>query len=113
MNDNPLHYEYSGSPIPFDPQGVWPMRDNPKATNLIKNTNCYTEAKVFHQIYRSLLRSLQMTFSGSPGTIKQSICIMETMNAHAKRLMWVKYDPENEDDITTCGPMFDYNWPSE
>ena len=104
-------YSYSGEAIPFNANGVWPMRDNPTAYNLIPNTNCYTEAKAFHHVYRSLLRSLQETFSGHPDQVTSVVPIMETMQAHAKRLMWVKYNPHNEADLTTCGPVFDYNWP--
>ena len=103
-----LHYAYTGDPIPFDAYGVWPMRDNPSASTLIRNSNCYTEAKAFHHIYRSLLRVLQDTFSGNPKAISDAVGLMEALKVHTKRLMWVKYHTDSD---TTCGPAFDYEWP--
>ena len=107
-NDN---YSYSGNPIPFNSKGVWPMRPNPNVTSLIPDTNCYTEARVFHQVYRNLLRKLQTVFNGKPEEIFGAVSIMESLKVHAKRLMWTKFNPSDPDDPTTCGPVWDYDWP--
>ena len=111
-------YSYTGDPIPFDPQGVWPMRDNPKSSNIIANTHCYTEAVAFHHVYRSFLSKLDEVFTPCDGTecidpqqlLMKSVEIMEALQVHAKKLMWVRYDPDNPDDIRTCGPVWDYNF---
>ena len=101
------HYAYNGVPIPFDPLGVWPMRDNPSADCIKPNTNCYTEAKNFHHAYRALLRKLQETFSGQPELVTATVEIMETLQVHAKKLMWTLFKP---DSTETCGPVWDYEW---
>ena len=106
-------YSYSGAHIDFIEQGIWPMRANPSANTLLKDTNCYTEAKVFHQVYRNLMRKLQEVFNGKPEEIFEAITIMESLQVHAKRLMWIKYDPRNPEDYSTCGPVWDYNWPED
>ena len=112
---NDSHYVYSGDPIPFDPRGVWPMRANPDSF-ICPNTNCFHEAQVFHHQYRGLLNKLNDTFScNTPNCDPQkllweSIEIMEALQIHAKKLMWIKFNPNNSSDIRTCGPVWDYNW---
>jgi len=103
-------YAYTGAPIPFVNGGVWPMRDNPTVSDITTGTNCYTEARVFHTLYRSLIRKLQEVFSGSPEEISEAVTIMESLQAHAKKLMWTKFYPDSD---TTCGPVWDYEWPEE
>ena len=106
-----FHYAYVGAPIPFDPSGVWPMRPNPMASTVLPETNCYTEARIFHRVYRSLLRKLQQVFNGHAEDILETVYLMESLQGHAKRLMWIEYRPEDPDDDSTCGPVWDYFWP--
>jgi hypothetical protein len=113
-------YSYTGNPIPFDPQGVWPMRDNPSLFSMKPNTNCYTEAVAFNRVYHSFLRKLQETFTPCRGgtdciddhdpqkLLMDSVEIMEALQVHAKKLMWIDYDPDNPGDMRTCGPAWDY-----
>ena len=105
-----LHYAYIGAPIPFDPSGVWPMRPNPKASTVLPETQCYTEARVFHQVYRSLLHRLQQVFNGHSEDIFVTVQLMKSLGVHAKRLMSIKYRPDDPHDDTTCGPVWDYYW---
>ena len=103
---NDTHYSYSGRDIPFDSNGVWPMRDNPSQKDI--TGNCYTEARAFHTTYRRLLKELQATFSGEPEKIKSALGVMESLLVHAKRVMRVPHDPVIGE---TCGPVWDYDWP--
>ena len=107
------HYTYSGAVIPFDPKGVWPMRPNPSASTVLPDTNCYTLSRVFHQVYRMLLRKLQQVFNGHPEEVFGTVQLMESLQVHAKKLMWTKYRPDDPNDDTTCGPVWDYNWPGD
>ena len=109
-------YTYSGAPIPFNAAGVWNMRDNPDSASIRSNTNCYTEAKTFHSIYRSFLRKLDEAFScqssdcDPQSLLLQSVELMEDLQIHAKKLMWIKFNPHNPYDPRTCGPVWDYDW---
>ena len=109
-------YTYSGAPIPFNAAGVWNMRDNPDSASIRPNTNCYTEAKTFHTIYRSFLRKLDEAFSCQSSDchpqslLLQSVELMEDLQIHAKKLMWIKFNPHNPYDPRTCGPVWDYDW---
>ena len=104
-------YSYTGEPIPFNSEGVWPMRSDPKVSDVLPDTNCFTESRVFHQAYRNLLRKLQAVFNGQPDEIFDAVSIMESLQVHAKRLMWTKFNPNDPQDRTTCGPVWDYDWP--
>ena len=97
-------YSYSGYDIPFNEYGVWPMRDNPSSRRISENTNAYTEARVFHGIYRSLLRKLQNVFDGSPEELKDIVSVMESLQVHGKKLMNISLnatDPKSP----TVGPV--------
>ena len=90
------------------------MRSNPSSCRLKKSTNAYTEACVFHGIYRSLLRKLQRVFSGSPDEVKDAIAIMESLQVHGKKLMNISLDlPVTDLDSPTVGPVWDYEWIGE
>ena len=52
---NDTHYAYNGPPIPFQEYGVWPMRNDPKAETVPPpDSNCYTQSRTFHSVYRSV-----------------------------------------------------------
>ena len=106
-------YSYSGPPIPFNQSGVWPMRKNPSIEGIKKHTNCYTESRVFHGTYRALLRKMQEVFNGSPNEITMAVELMESLQVHAKKLMWTKFRPESKIDQETCGPVWEYEWPAD
>ena len=98
-------YSYTGLPIPYDPKGVWPMRDNPTKTGVKMNVNCTAEARAFHQVYRNFLRVLQEAVDGYPEKINEAVALMESLQLHAKKAIWTEYD-----EIHMCGPVWDYEW---
>ena len=102
-------YSYKGEDIEFVSEGVWPMRDNPASKNIPPNTHVYHQAKVFHNMYLSLLNSLQIVFNGKPEELDEAIYVMEAMQIQAKRLMQMEI-PAPDGHMQTCGPIFDYVW---
>ena len=111
----PWHYAYTGDPILFDPQGVWPMRENPNPL-IYPNSNCLHAAKAFHHQYRGFLRKLQETFScetldcNPQKLLMEAVEMMEALQVHAKKLMRIRFNPNNPNDIRTCGPVWTYHW---
>ncbi|XP_065908873.1 uncharacterized protein [Dysidea avara] len=100
-------YAYAGAPIELNSDGVYPMRDNPDGESINPGTSCHTEARAFHRTYRSFLRVLHKAFNGEPNKIHHSIELMEALQVHAKKCMWTQY---NDDESTTCGPVWNYEW---
>ena len=106
-------YDFHGSEIEFTSEGVWPMRDNPSQKGLIKGSQAYRATKIFHRIYRSLLKSLQVAFDGNPDMIKEVVYIMESLQIQAKKLMKMECPTPDGHPKRTCGPIFDYEWNNE
>ena len=107
-------YSYTGDPIPYNPNGVWNMKDSLSVLDIEEGTVCHTQATVFHRVYRKFLRVLQDTFSGHPERVNESLQLMEVLKVHAKRTIWaplISYEvrPTEEGEIT-CGPIWDYEW---
>ena len=106
-------YNFLGSEIQFTPEGVWPMRDNPSQKGITKGTHAYRETRLFHRMYRSLLKSLQVAFDGRPDMINEAVYIMESMQIQAKKLMQIECPAPEGHPKQTCGPVFDYDWQEE
>ena len=105
------YYAYSGSAIPFDALGVWPMREEPNLNDIEPHSNCYIDSKTFHIAYRALLRKLQEVFNGHPEGMTHALQLMETLQVHGKKLMWIHFHPNDSFDNRTCGPVWEYEWP--
>ena len=86
------------------------MRDDPTSDTIPFGSQVYYEAKTFHRIYRSLLRSLQTAFDGQTDAINDAVYIMEAMQIQAKRLMQMEMPAVPSHPNTTCGPIFQYEW---
>ena len=49
-------------------------------------------------------------FGGKPDRITKAVEIMESLLIHAKRVMRVPFDPDDDVLRLTCGPVWDYDW---
>ena len=103
---NKTHYVFKGDPIIYDKSGVYPMIDDPSKNSFERHTNCYTQARAFHRVYRKLLRVLQKTFNGEPERITEAVELMESLQVHAKRCISTPYSTYDYN----CGPVWDYEW---
>ena len=103
---------FNGKDIPFNASCVWPMRNDPSRRGINTNTNAYTDTRVFHDIYRSLLRKLQNVLNGVPEALKDAVTIMESLQVHGKQLMKMPLDP-TDPNSPTVGPVWDYEWEEE
>ena len=89
------------------------MRDEPNVNDIEPHSNCYTESKAIHLTYRALLYKLQEVFNGHPEKVPDSVQLMEALQVHGKRLMWIRFRPNDGFDNRTCGPVWEYEWPSD
>jgi hypothetical protein len=107
---NATTYSYSGLPITYNRNGVAQMRANPTSATVPPDSVCYSQSRVFHNTYRAFLRKLQEVFNGNPDDLFVAIELMEALQLNAKRLMWIKINPDDPLDHTTCGPVWNYDW---
>jgi hypothetical protein len=100
-------YGYTGAPVPFEPEGVWPMVDHPNTAALPEGSLVRKLSEQFDEQYRLLLRLLQRAFTSHPDDyIDESIEMMFSMEVAAKGLMQMPIGPGA---TLTAGPSF--RWP--
>ena len=100
--------QYTGAPIPFDPEGVWPMIDDPNMVLYPAGSRALILAQQFAQSYQALLEALNRTFNGDPGYLNQAIGLMYSLDLQARQLMQT---PSGVKDGTTAGPAFQFPVP--
>lgn len=103
-------FKYSGPPIPFDPDGVWPMIDDPNLVRYPTGSRAQTLAKQFAQSYQALLKALNRTFNGDPGCLSQAIGLMYELDLQARQLMQT---PSGIKDGLNAGPSFQLPVPGQ
>jgi Ferritin-like len=101
-------FTYDGEPIPFAPDGVWPMMDDPDLAKLPPGSRAAILTEQFARIYQTLLRALERAFTGEPDYLRQSIGIMYSLDLAARELMQT---PSGLGDGTTAGPAFQLPFP--
>jgi hypothetical protein len=94
---------YGGDPIPFDPNGVLPVIENPKAVLYPAGSPARLACDTFNSTYTSILKTLQVSFNGSPGQLEHAIDSMFTLSGQAMDLMAIDLG-----NGTNAGPSFEY-----
>lgn len=97
----PAGYSYTGEPIPFDTDGVYPVVQNPEPYPAGSAARYADE--VFNYTYTCLLRSLHDTFNGYPDTLLKAVGLMESCKQMAMDLMTIEVG-----DGAVAGPSFRY-----
>ena len=100
----PNGYSFTGLPIPFDPNGVFPMADNPDTTKLPAGSRALFLSQQFNYTYTSLLNALHQTFNGQPGRLDTAIGVMYSLRLQAQELMQIAIDATGQ----TAGPAWQY-----
>jgi len=100
--DNQM-YTYGPPPIPFDAPGVLAVVENPKAANYPAGSKARYACNTFNYTYTSLLKTLHITFNGSPGQLGDAIGLMESLKLQALELVNIDLD-----NGLKAGPSFEY-----
>lgn len=96
-------FSYTGAPIPFDPDGVWPMIDDPDIVLYPSGSRAQLLSMQFSQSYQALLAGLNRAFNGEPDYLQEAIGLMYSLDLAARQLMQT---PSGLKDGTTAGPSF-------
>ena len=96
-------WAYTGPVIPFDPDGVYPMIDDPSQVNYPAGSRAALLSAEFAETYQALLRALNATFNGNPGNIDTAIGTMYSLALIADQLMQT---PSGLTPGTHAGPQF-------
>jgi Ferritin-like len=98
-------YAYDGDPVPFDANGVYPMKPNPKLSDFKPGSQAYTRLAEFSFAYSNLLNALHTAFNGEPDHINVAIGLMYELKMLAVALMQT---PANDGTNMTAGPSYVY-----
>lgn len=101
-------FSYSGERIPFDPEGIWPMMDDPDSALFQNGSRARILNDQFSERYQALLNGLHKSFNGEPSYINQAIGMMYSLSVIARQLVQT---PSGLDDGTTAGPSFQLPYP--
>jgi hypothetical protein len=96
-------FSYTGTPIPFDPDGIWPMMDDPNVVLYPPGSRAQILSLQFAQTYQALLKGLNRTFNGEPSYLPEAIGQMYSLDLAARQLMQT---PSGLKEGTTAGPSF-------
>src|SRR6266581_4234659 len=99
-------FVYGGDPIPFDPNGVLPVIENPKAALYPAGSPARLACDTFNSTYTSILKKLHVSFNGSPNQLEDAIFGnfgMDTLSGQAMDLMAIDLG-----NGTNAGPSFEY-----
>ena len=69
-------FAYAGTPVPFDPAGVWPLRPNCKIADFKQGTQARTRIEAFAYNYSALLNSVHNTFNGGAARLGGAVGVM-------------------------------------
>lgn len=94
----------TGEPIAIDPDGVLPMRPNPRSTDYPEGSPVRLAQEEFNNTYCLLLYLLEDTFNGNPAQMRDAVGAMYALKSQAQALMKMP----SGDGRTTAGPTFEY-----
>ncbi|HJQ36646.1 MAG TPA: ferritin-like protein [Thermoanaerobaculia bacterium] len=92
VNVPSVGFAYCGAPIPFDPEGVYPMVDNPPLVALPSTSPLVQLSAQFDESYTALLNALNATVNGEPSQLDVAIGLMYTLRLLAQQLMATPID---------------------
>jgi hypothetical protein len=72
----PQGFSYTGAPVPFDPDGVWPMPPDPRLEAHPPGSRSRFVAERFTDCYTRLLQALQLAFDGAPAGLRPALGLM-------------------------------------
>jgi rubrerythrin len=75
----PNGYSYTGAEIGFNPEDVWDLPDNPKASDYPAGSPERGKVDAFNAAYSRLLHLLQQAFDGSPGVVLAAVDAMRDL----------------------------------
>jgi hypothetical protein len=100
----PGGWSFTGPSIPFDPNGVYPMVDDPGEVELPQDCPIGMVADRFDDTFSVLINALHLTFNGEPRHLERSIGVMYTLRIISQQLMQMAIPGRK----VTAGPRWRY-----
>ncbi|MFD7665840.1 ferritin-like domain-containing protein [Streptomyces sp. NPDC059788] len=101
--DSSGKWAFDGPAIPFDPDGVYPMVDDPDTYRLPADSLGRRESLRCDTSYTNLLKGLDRVFNGHPEEMDNTVGLMFQVQVEARKLLAVPSSPGAK---TVLGPAF-------
>jgi hypothetical protein len=101
----PAGFAYAGEAIPFDPDGVYPLKPNCRIADFEPGSQAHVRITRFNYDYNCLLNALHHCFNGEPDKLDVAIGIMYSLRTDAVALMQT---PVAAGSGLCVGPSFEY-----
>jgi hypothetical protein len=96
-------WAFEGARVPFDPDGVHPMADDPDTYKLPAGSVARRDSEQCDESYTRALTSLNRVFNGHPEEMDDAVGLMYQMQVQAKKLLGTKVP---DGGGTVVGPSF-------
>lgn len=103
-SDDSLGEPPTGVDLVVDWSAVWPMKDDPKASDFARLPEIKAKVDAFNMLYSDFLRSLNGAFNGNPGLLAATVPTMYRLKYAAQELMRIPIGSDGE----TAGPTWEY-----
>ncbi|MGK7923776.1 MAG: ferritin-like protein, partial [Spirulina sp.] len=87
LNPHGRGYSFSGAEIVFDPEGVYPMTDNPNTQSLPSGSGARLLSEQFNESYSHMLNVLHDVFNGQPDRMSDVISMMFSLSVLGRKVM--------------------------
>ncbi|HWC68063.1 MAG TPA: ferritin-like protein [Acidimicrobiales bacterium] len=94
----------TGPPLPVEYDSVWPMRTDPRASELPPGSDVRGMTDSFNAVYTELLRQLHRGLNGEPDQLGTAVGSMWALRWQAEALLRVPLDSTGD----TAGPTFEW-----
>ena len=98
----------TGETFTVDPDGIYPMRPNPRLADHPEGSAIRTAQERFNQTYCKMLNLLEQAFNGAPAMLGAAVGTMYALKGQAHQLLMTL-----DGDDMTAGPTFDYVAPED
>lgn len=94
---------FEGEEIPFDPDGVYPVMDDPDTSAIPQDSPGRLASELSDRTYGDLLGALDRVFNGHPEHLQEAVSLMYSVEVRAKELF---QHPSAPGADTVLGPSF-------
>ncbi len=105
----PEGFSFTGDPVPFDANQVWPFAIDPRAERYAEGTAARRMVDQFNRSYTKLLKALHETFNGLPATLDSTMGLMFELRPEAQKMVAT---PDPSDGSLCVTPTWQYLDPS-
>ena len=97
-------FSFTGDEIRFDPSGIWPVAEDPRAEQMAEGSRALLHLGIFNQTYTRLLGALERVFNGQPEGINSAVGLMFSLDIAGRELMRMAI---SHSPTRTAGPSFE------